>query len=161
MKKSKKSKFVQRLHSPSLIVHLTNIRGLHSNRPAVHHHLETTQPHLLFLTETQIQSPLSAAYLDYPGYTLEHNFRPHAGVCVYARNDLCIQRLRQLEDPTFSVIWVLVDTGNEKILYSCVYRSHSGDQETTRLFQYLSEAADEALRRYPNAQLVFLRDFSR
>ncbi|CAK1600805.1 unnamed protein product [Parnassius mnemosyne] len=127
-KRKKKSKFVQWLHSLSIKVHLTNSRGLHCNLNAVHYHLETDKAHLLFLTETQIRCPLDAAYLGYPGYTLEHNFHQRAGVCVYVRNDICCKLLRHPEDPTFSTIWVLIDTGMDKIIYSCVYRSHSGDQ---------------------------------
>ncbi|KAJ8705145.1 hypothetical protein PYW07_010972 [Mythimna separata] len=83
---------------------------MHSNINAVHHHLETDKPHLLFLTETQIRCPSDAAYLNYPGYSLEHHFRQRAGVCVYVRNDICCQRLRHLEDPDFSTLWLLVDT---------------------------------------------------
>ncbi|KAJ8719149.1 hypothetical protein PYW07_016705 [Mythimna separata] len=85
--------------------------GLHSNLPAVHHHLETDKPHLLFLTETQIRCPSDVAYLNYPGYSMEHHFLQRAGVCVYVRNDICCQRLRHLEDPSFSTLWLLVDTG--------------------------------------------------
>ncbi|XP_045449660.1 uncharacterized protein LOC123658266 [Melitaea cinxia] len=130
MKNKKKSKVKQRLHLLSLKVHLTNIRGLHSNLDAVHHHLETERPHLLFLTETQIGSPADVTYLQYPGYSLEHNFKSHAGVCM------------------------------EQIVYACTYRSHSGDRETTRMFDYLSETADMVQRRYPAAQMVFLGDFN-
>ncbi|KAJ8722460.1 hypothetical protein PYW07_003640 [Mythimna separata] len=83
---------------------------MHSNINAVHHHLETDKPHLLFLTETQIRCPSDAAYLNYPGYSLEHHFQQRAGVCVYVRNDICCQRLRHLEDPDFSTLWLLVDT---------------------------------------------------
>ncbi|XP_047991530.1 uncharacterized protein LOC125230436 [Leguminivora glycinivorella] len=54
----------------------------------------------------------------------------------------------------------MVDTGSEKALYACVYRSHSGNQETTRLFDHLTEMADKAQQRYPTAQLVFLGDFN-
>ncbi|XP_045448146.1 uncharacterized protein LOC123656520 [Melitaea cinxia] len=160
MAKRYKNKAAQRLHSLSLSVHLSNIRGLHSNLVAVHHHLETEKPALLFLSETQIGSPSDTAYLCYPGYTLEHNFKPRAGVCLYTRDDICCRRLRNLEDPNFSNLWVLVDTGVAKILYVCVYRSHSGDVETTRLMQHLSEAADAAQQRYPTAQLVMLGDFN-
>ncbi|CAH2097689.1 unnamed protein product [Euphydryas editha] len=161
MKKSKKKlRNLQRMHGLSLKVHLTNIRGLHSNLLPVHHHLETAKPHLLLLTETQITTPADTSYLHYPGYILEHNFRPRAGVCFFVRDDICCKRLRNLEDPSSSSIWVLVDTGIEQIVYVGVYRSHSGDQETTRLFQHLSEAADVAQQRYPTAQVVFLGDFN-
>lgn len=158
--KAKKKLVKQRLHSLALKVHLANIRGLHSNLNPVHHHLETEKPHLLFLTETQIRCPLDAAYLHYPGYTLEHSFKQRAGVCVYARDDICCRRLRNLEDSSFSTLWVLVDTGVEKILYCSVYRSHADNSETTRLFQHLSASAEVALQRYPSAQLVVLGDFN-
>ncbi|XP_045446613.1 uncharacterized protein LOC123654772 [Melitaea cinxia] len=160
MKYKNKSKVKQRLHLLSLKVHLTNIRGLHSNLVAVHHHLETEKPHLLFLTETQIGSPADVAYLQYPGYSLEYNSKSRAGVCMYARNDVCCQRLRNLEIPNLSIMWCLLDTGVEQIVYACTYRSHSGDRETTRMFDYLSETADVVQRRYPAAQMVFLGDFN-
>ncbi|KAJ8716388.1 hypothetical protein PYW07_003015 [Mythimna separata] len=148
------------MHYLPFQVHLSNIRGLHSNLLAVHHHLETVKPHLLFLTETQIRCPSDAAYLNYPGYSLEYHFMQRAGVCVYVRNDICCQRLRHLEDPDLSTLWMMVDTGMDKIVYACVYRSHSGDQETTRLFDHLGIAADTALHRHPDAQFVALGDFN-
>ncbi|KAJ0180804.1 hypothetical protein K1T71_004208 [Dendrolimus kikuchii] len=160
MKKRNKRHVIQRLHSLSLKVHLSNIRGLHSNLVSVHHHLETEKPHLLFLSETQIGPPSNVAYLSYPGFTLEHNFKARAGVCMYARDDICYRRLRNLEDPSFSTLWALVDTGLEKILYACVYRSHSGDRETTRLTEHLSEAAEAGQRKYPTAKMVILGDFN-
>ncbi|CAH2096385.1 unnamed protein product [Euphydryas editha] len=155
-----KRRYTQRLHVLPLKVHLSNIRGLHSNLESVHHHLETEKPQLLFLTETQIRCPADTAYLSYPGYSLEHRFIPRAGVCVYVRDDICIKRLKHLETSSYSILWVLVDTGQEKILYACVYRSHSGDVETTQLCDHLTLTADEARERYPSAQLVILGDFN-
>ena len=156
----KKKKGYKRLHFLPRKVHLTNIRGSHSNLDPVHHHLETEKPHLFFLTETQIAAPSDVAYLNYPGYSLEHKFKKRAGVCVYVRDDVCCRRLRCFEDSGFSVLWLLVDTGEEKTLYIGVYRSHSGDQEITRLFNYLTEMAKIAQQWYPTAELVFLGDFN-
>ncbi|KAL0879124.1 hypothetical protein ABMA27_004075 [Loxostege sticticalis] len=147
-KQEMKKKLSQRRHFLPLKVHLTNIRGLHSNLDPVHHHLETEKPHLFFLTETQIATPSDVAYLNFPGYTLEHKFKQCAG------------RLRGFEKSEFPVLWLLVDTGMEKFLYAGVYRSHSGDRETTRLMEYLAETADIALQRYPTGKLVFLGDFN-
>ncbi|CAG4989213.1 unnamed protein product [Colias eurytheme] len=155
-----RNKFTQRRHFLSLKVHLSNIRGLHSNLLPVHHHLETDKPHLLFLTETQIRCPPDSSYLGYPGYSLEHNFRPKAGVCAYVRDDICAQRLRCLEVQNFSVLWIMVETSSDQIVYSCVYRSHSGDSETTNLFNYLSETIDIVQVRFPSAQIVLLGDFN-
>ncbi|XP_045447831.1 uncharacterized protein LOC123656168 [Melitaea cinxia] len=155
-----KRRYTQRLHVLPLKVHLSNIQGLHSNLESVHHHLETEKPQLLFLTETQIRCPADTAYLSYPGYSLEHRFIPRTGVCVYVRDDICIKRLKHLETSSYSILWVLVDTGQEKILYACVYRSHSGDVETTQLCDHLTLTADKARERYPSAQLVILGDFN-
>src|SRR5437764_1477558 len=44
----------------SLTIHFCNIRGLISNLNSVHHHLETEQPYFLFLSETQIVTPLDS-----------------------------------------------------------------------------------------------------
>ncbi|CAG4933852.1 unnamed protein product [Colias eurytheme] len=79
---------------------------------------------------------------------------------VIVRDDICAQRLPYLEDPNFSVLWLIVETKLEKIIYASVYRSHSGDVETTRLFNYLSESIDEAQFRFPSAQIVVLGDFN-
>ena len=130
-------------------VDFTNIRGLHSNLSAVHHHLETAQPAMLFLTETQISRPADTAYLHYPGYTLEESFKAKAGVCLFVRSDICCRRLR-----------CHVNLGIQTRIYVCLYRSHSGDLETTRLFEYLSRAADDAQVQFPSAELVFLGDFN-
>lgn len=102
----KRSKFPQRLHCFSLKVHLSNIRGLHCNFLPAQRHLETSKPHFLFLTETQILC-----------YTLEYNFLQRAGVCVFICNNNCCQHLRHLEHPKFSTLWMLVDTGVDKIVY--------------------------------------------
>lgn len=91
---------------------------------------------------------------------MEHRFEPRAGICVYVRDDICVKRLKNLEVPGLSILWVLVDTGATQNVYAGVYRSHSGDPETTRLFDHLSEAADEAQQRYPATQLFVLGDFN-
>lgn len=146
--------------TPQFEVEFTNIRGLHSNLNAVHQHLETAKPAMLFLTETQIRRPDDTTYLHYPGYVLEESFYAKAGVCLFVRADVCCRRLRCLEDPSLSVLWVHVDLGVLSRIYVCLYRSHTGDAETTRLFDHLSQAVDIAQERYPNAELVFLGDFN-
>ena len=75
---------------------------------------------------------------------------------MYVRNDIYIKRLKNLEVPYLSVLWVLVDTGATQNVYVGVYRSHSGDPEIARLFGHFSEVADEAQQRNPAAQLFVL-----
>ncbi|XP_061717541.1 uncharacterized protein LOC133525263 isoform X2 [Cydia pomonella] len=146
--------------SPSTQVDFCNIRGLHSNLSAVHYHLESAPPTILFLTETQISCPADTAYLLYPGYTFEHKFMRHAGVCMYARQEICCRRLHAFEDRDLSVLWVRVDYSGHTRVYACLYRSHSGNTETTRLFEHLHLTADKLLEQYPSAELVILGDFN-
>lgn len=58
------------------------------------------------------------------------------------------RRLRCLEDPSFSILW----------LYMGFFLFHCEDSETTRLITRRQEA-HKAQERFPTAELVFLRDF--
>ncbi|XP_045500113.1 uncharacterized protein LOC123697614 [Colias croceus] len=141
-------------------VNFCNIRGLHSNINAVHYHLETANPALLFLTETQISSPSDTSYLNYPGFTLEHNFIPRAGVCAFIRNDICFRRLACLEGRDLSILWLRVDCDDHPRVYACLYRSHSGNDETDRLIDHIQLTADNMLNQIPSAEIVVLGDFN-
>ncbi|XP_013175252.1 PREDICTED: uncharacterized protein LOC106123457 [Papilio xuthus] len=141
-------------------VDLCNIRGLHSNLEAVHYHLRTAKPALLFLTETQISSPADTSYLSCPGYKLEHSFLPRAGVCVYVREDVCSRRLSLLEGRDLSLLWLRVDGDVHPRVYACLYRSHSGNAETDRLMEQVQTATDSVLAQIPSAEIVVLGDFN-
>ncbi|KAJ8726701.1 hypothetical protein PYW07_001399 [Mythimna separata] len=66
-------------------------------------------PHLLFLTETQIRCPADAAYLNYPGYSLEHHFLQRAGVCVRSASLQKIPRAVRMLYPTWCVkLWSII-----------------------------------------------------
>ncbi|KAJ0180875.1 hypothetical protein K1T71_002960 [Dendrolimus kikuchii] len=141
-------------------VDFCNIRGLHSNLNAVHHHLETVKPALLFLTETQISPPDDTSYLEYPGYSLEHAFVSKAGVCMYVRSDICCRRLGSLEDRDLSILWTRVDCSGHTRFCACLYRSHSGDSEADRLFGHVQETTDSLLQQHPSAEVLVLGDFN-
>ncbi|CAG4935338.1 unnamed protein product [Colias eurytheme] len=144
-----------------LHVDFCNIRGLHSNLTAVHQHLETSKPALLFLTETQISSPADTSYLKYPGYALEHLFVPRAGVCVYARDDICCRRLGVLEgNNNLSILWLRVDCDDHPRIYACLYRRHSGNNETDQLIEHIQDTIDLLLQKNPSAEIVVLGDFN-
>ena len=160
MVRKDKSKRCSAASSSTLKMDYCNIRGMHSNINAVHQHLETAQPTILFLTETQISCPADTSYLHYPGYKLEHKFVRRAGVCMYVREDICCRRLQGLEEGDLSVLWARVDYGGHTKIYACLYRSHSGDTDTARLFQHLQLATDKVLEQYPTAELVILGDFN-
>lgn len=156
----RKKKCASAASPPTYIVDFCNIRGLHSNLNAVHQHLESAKPALLFLTETQINPPDDLSYLRYPGYNLEHAFKSRAGVCMYIKGDICYHRLHSLEVSDLSVLWARVDYSSCSRVYACLYRSHSGDAESARLFEHIQWATDRVLEQYPTAELVILGDFN-
>ncbi|CAG4964113.1 unnamed protein product [Parnassius apollo] len=143
----------------TLSVNFCDIRGLHSNLNAVHYHLETARPALLFLTETQVSSPADVSYLSYPGYKLEHSFVPRAGFCVYVREDICSRRLGRLEGSDLSILWLHVDSDDHPHVCGYLYRSHSSNAETDRLFEHFQMATDSLLQQIPSAEIVILGDF--
>ncbi|TLM25045.1 hypothetical protein FEC23_18880, partial [Acinetobacter baumannii] len=158
-KSKKKKRVLQAVPHSTFNVDFSNVRGLHSNLDAVHHHLETAQPALLFLTETQISAPDDTSYLEYPGYVLEHNFLRKAGVCVFVRADVCCRRLRGLEQRDLSLLWLRVDHGGRSRIYACLYRSHSSDAGSA-LFEHVQEGTNRVLEQYPSAEVVVLGDFN-
>ncbi|XP_013161244.1 PREDICTED: uncharacterized protein LOC106113067, partial [Papilio xuthus] len=127
---------------------------------AVHYHLETTKPALLFLTETQISSPADTSFLHYPGYKLEHRFLPRAGVCVYVREDICSRRLDHLEGRDLSVLWLRVDSDDHPRVYACLYRSHGGNTDTDQLMELVQMGTDSVFEQIPSAEVVVLGDFN-
>ncbi|XP_013143050.1 PREDICTED: uncharacterized protein LOC106106938 [Papilio polytes] len=151
----------RRSTSPAtLSVDLCNVRGLRSNLEAVHHHLETAKPALLFLTETQISSPADTSFLHYPGYKLEYCFLPRAGVCVYIRGDICSRRLAHLEGRDLSVLWLRVDSDDHPRVYACLYRSHGGNTDTDQLMELVQMGTESVLEQIPSAEVVVLGDFN-
>ena len=47
-------------------INFCNIRGLRSNFQSVEHHLSSTKPHLLFLTETQVSEATNNSPILFP-----------------------------------------------------------------------------------------------
>ncbi|MPC32612.1 hypothetical protein E2C01_025932 [Portunus trituberculatus] len=87
-------------------INFCNIRGLRSNFQSVEHHLSSTKPHLLFLTETQLSEATDSGPFSVPSYFLYSHFRSKAGCCIYVRNDLTCSRAHALESSEFFAIWL-------------------------------------------------------
>ena len=60
--------------SNTFSIDLCNIRGLRSNFQFVKHHLSSTKPHLLFLTETQLSVATDSRLFSVPSYFLYPHF---------------------------------------------------------------------------------------
>ena len=87
-------------------INFCNIRGFRPNFKSVEHHLSSTKPHLLFLTETQVSEATDSNPFSVPTYFLYPHFRSKAGCCVYVPNDITCSRAHALKSSEFSTIWL-------------------------------------------------------
>ena len=92
--------------SNTLSINFCNIRGLSSNFIPVEHHLSSSKPHLLFLTETQLSEATDSKPFSVPSYFLYPRFKAKGGCCVYVRNDLSCSRVPELDSSEFSTLWL-------------------------------------------------------
>ena len=101
-------------HSKLFSISFCNIRGLSSNLNSVHQHLQSSNPHALFLTETKIRrlepndNFILSPHLKCPGCELFSSFLANGGVCAFIRSDVQSSRLPQfdLANPGFQLIWM-------------------------------------------------------
>ena len=137
-----------------------NIRGIASNLTSVHHHLQSVGPHILFLTETQIDTPLSDVHLNCPGYRLHHLFHRRAGVCAFIRSDVPATRLDLFSDSAeHQAFWLKVCHKDFTQLIACVYRSPS-HPDVSPLIEFLESSMETLLQQYPSAEFLVLGDFN-
>src|SRR5256885_14526737 len=87
--------------SDSFVTHFCNIRGLCSNFPDVEHHLFSTKPHLLFLTETQLSERSDSNPYSVPSYCLYPQFSSNGGCCAYVCYDVSFSLVFQFGFPLF------------------------------------------------------------
>jgi Reverse transcriptase (RNA-dependent DNA polymerase)/Endonuclease-reverse transcriptase len=139
--------------------HFINIRGLHTNINAVHQHLETSRPHILLLTETQISNSHDTTHLLCPGYQLQHNFRYKGGVCAFIRSDVPCRRVTEWENPSFDLMWFRISLPHCIKFVCCLYRSPN-DPNYSQLFDFLSLRVDDIECDFPSAEIVVLGDFN-
>ena len=118
-------------HSKLFSISFCNIRGLYSNLNSVHQHLQSSNPHALFLTETKIRpldtndNSILSPYLTCPGYELSSSVFPNGGVCAFICSDVQSSRLPQfdLANPGFRLIWMKVCLPNTSKFICTLYRS--------------------------------------
>ena len=99
-------------HSELFSISFCNVCRLSSNLNSVHQHLQSVNPHALFLTEANIK-PLNPndnsilfPHLKCPGYELFSSFFPNGGVCAFIRSDVQSSHLPQFDlvNPGFQLI---------------------------------------------------------
>ena len=136
-----------------------NIRGLRSNFLSVEHHLSSTKPHLLFLTETQLSMETESSPFSVPSYFLYPQFRSKAGCCVYVRNDITCSRAHALESSDFSTIWLKLDSNSITKFICAVYLSPNSS-DYSKFFDYLTSKVEHILSHFPFAEISILGDFN-
>ena len=107
----------------SLRLQYCNIRGLLSNFLPVEHHLGTSKPDLLFLSETQVSESSDSSSFSVPYYHLYTNFQYKRGCCVYVHDKLTCSRVPDLESKNFSVIWLRLSSHSTTKFLCSVYLS--------------------------------------
>ena len=120
----------------SFSIDFCNIRGLRSNLSSVEHHLLSSSPDLLLLSETQLSANVSSDLFKISNYNLFPRFRKKGGVCAYCASNVPVTRLVDLESPSFDVIWlkILLDT---KCIFICFLYFSPNLNPIREFFNYL------------------------
>src|ERR1700755_3132328 len=87
-------------------IYFCNISGLHSNFHFVEHHLSSSRPHFLFLTEIQMFERSDSKPYSVSSYCFYSQFSAKGDSCAYVRNDVFFTRVSNLEFSEFSTLWI-------------------------------------------------------
>ncbi|MPC48610.1 hypothetical protein E2C01_042389 [Portunus trituberculatus] len=140
-------------------INFCNIRGLRSNFQFVEHHLSSTEPHLLFLSETQLSEATDSSPLSVPSYFLYSHFHSKAGCCFYVGNYLTCYRAHALEFSEFSTIWLRLNSHSQTKLICAVYL-FTNSSDYSKFFGYLTSKVEHILFFYPFAEISILGNFN-
>ena len=151
--------------SPSAFtIHYTNIRGLFSNFTSVEHHLASSLPNILLLSETQVSSDASTDPLQISHYNLISRFRPKGGVCAYYNINTPVARLMNLESPNYDVIWLKICLPTTTVILCFCYCPYTNPDRSnfdhSLFFEYLSSCHESLQTSHPLAEVLYLGDFN-
>ncbi|KAL7630724.1 UNVERIFIED_CONTAM: hypothetical protein RMT77_019066 [Armadillidium vulgare] len=142
-----------------LSIDFAKVRGLRSNIESVKYHLSNSHPNLLLLSETQLDRDSFSNNLNVSNYNFFHNFRLNGGVCAYININTPVTRLVNLESPNFDVLWLKICLPTTTIILCFCYCFLNGTDFPV-LFQYLTTSHETVTSSYPNAEVLYLRDFN-
>lgn len=100
---------------------------LQSSGSALHPLLAHHRPHILISTGRLMTIKWHA-----PQYICEQQ----GTTCVYIRNDVQYYRLKSLEHPKFSIVWIMVVNGPKTATYACVDKNRN-----EKVYNYLKDHA--------------------
>ena len=140
-------------------INFCNIRGLRSNFESVEHHLSSSKPHLLFLTETQVSEATDSNLFSIPSYFLYHKFHSKAGCCVYVRNDIFCSRAHNFDSSEFSTLWLRLNC-HSTTKYICAVYLSPNSTNYVKFFNYLNSTVEHILSISSFAEITILGDFN-
>ena len=123
------------------------------------HHLSSSKPHLLFLTETQLSEATDSKPFSVPSYFLYPRFKAKGGCCVYVRNDLSCSRVPELDSPEFSTLWLRLSC-HSLTKYICAVYLSPNSTDYVKFFDYLTLQMEHILSISPFAEISILGDFN-
>ena len=145
----------------TFVFNFCNIRGLNSNFHSVEHHLLSTTPDLLFLTETQLSSQTSSTPFSVPSYYLYSQFHSKGGCCVYVHNRLPCSRAPELDSPKFHTLWLKISSSTHTKFLCSVYLSPNlSNADYQEFYDYLSSKVEHILETSPFSEVSILGDFN-
>src|ERR1700755_2185976 len=134
-------------------------RCLNSNFHFVEHHLSSSRPHLLFLTETQMFERSDSKPYSVSSYCLYPPFSAKGGCCAYVRNDVVCSRVSNLESSEFSTLWLRLSCHSTTKLICSVYLSPNST-DYLKFFDYLNSKIEHILSSSPFSEIIILGDFN-
>ncbi|KAL7647126.1 UNVERIFIED_CONTAM: hypothetical protein RMT77_002384 [Armadillidium vulgare] len=143
----------------SFFINFCNIRGLFTNFPFVEHHLSSSKPHLLFLTETQVLECADSKPYSVTSYCLYPQFSAKGGCCAYVRNDVICSRVSDLESPKFSTLWLKLSCNSTTKFICSVYLSPNST-DYPKFCDYLNSKIEHILSSSPFSEIIVLGDFN-
>ncbi|KAL7629919.1 UNVERIFIED_CONTAM: hypothetical protein RMT77_019962 [Armadillidium vulgare] len=143
----------------SFFINFCNIRGLFTNFHFVEHHLSSSRPHLLFLTETQVSECSDSKPYSVSSYCLYPQFSAKGGCCAYVRNDVVCSRVSNLESSEFSTLWLKLSSNSTTKFICSVYLSPNST-DYPKFFDYLNSKIEHILSSSPFSEIIILGDFN-
>ncbi|KAL7641293.1 UNVERIFIED_CONTAM: hypothetical protein RMT77_008431 [Armadillidium vulgare] len=143
----------------SFFINFCNIRGLFPNLHFVEHHLSSSRPHLLFLTETQVSECSDSKPYTVSSYCLYPQFSAKGGCCAYVRNDVVCSRVSNLESSEFSTLWLKLSCNSTTKFICSVYLSPNS-ADYPKFFDYLNSKIEHILSSSPFSEIIILGDFN-
>ncbi|MPC21310.1 hypothetical protein E2C01_014293 [Portunus trituberculatus] len=138
----------------------TSLNFFYSNSCNIReHHLSSTKPHLLFLTETQLSEATDSSPFSVFSYFLYSHFCSKTGCCVCVRNDLTCCHAHTLESSEFLAIWFTLKSQSRYKFICDVYPSPNSS-DYSKFFDYLTSIVEYILSLYTFAEISIFEDFN-